>query len=73
MNLGVIRSLKMKDLISILCLLSIPLVKAIIVLIIIACILPDGILKNIVCFVTALLIFLGAIGGFIIYFMNLFK
>ncbi|MBQ2983502.1 MAG: hypothetical protein IJD57_01745 [Candidatus Gastranaerophilales bacterium] len=63
----------MKDLISILCLLSVPIVKVIIVLIIIACFLPDGILKDIVCFITALLIFLGIIGGCIIYFMNLFK
>ena len=63
----------MKDLFSLLCLLSVPIVKVIVVLIIIACLLPDGILKDIVCFITALLIFLGVIGGFIVYCMNLFK
>ncbi|MBQ4647330.1 MAG: hypothetical protein IJB79_08275 [Candidatus Gastranaerophilales bacterium] len=63
----------MKDLISILCLLSIPLVKIIIVLIIIACLLPDGWLKDVLCFLVALLIILGVIGGFIIYCINFFK
>ena len=63
----------MKDLISILCLLSIPLVKVIVVMIIVLCYLPDGWFKDILSFITALLIYLGVIGGFIIYCMNLFK
>ncbi|MBQ8848612.1 MAG: hypothetical protein IJ003_06680 [Candidatus Gastranaerophilales bacterium] len=63
----------MKDLISILCLLSVPIVKVIIILIIITCFLPDGWLKDSLCFIIALLIVLGLIVGFFLFCMNLFK
>ena len=63
----------MKDFISILCLLSVPIVKVIVVMIIILCFLPEGWFKEVLSFLTALLIVVGIIAGFIIYCLNLFK